>query len=144
MELGVDESYTLYIPGNTDMGGEITLTALTVWGALRGLETFAQLVSYQQSAGEQPTPGFYVQWTPMSIQDAPRYSWRGLLVDSGRHYLSKELLERTVDTMAAMKLNVLHWHIVDAESFPYVSSQYTGRTLLYPILYIPYTYLTIL
>jgi hexosaminidase len=65
-------------------------------------------------------------WTPISIKDEPRYPWRGLLIDSSRHYLSVPLLEKTIDSMAALKLNTLHWHLVDAESFPFVSSKYPG------------------
>ncbi len=70
----------------------------------------------------------YVFWSPLKIRDAPRYPWRGLMVDSARHYLSVPLLERTIDSMAAMKLNTLHWHIVDAESFPFVSDKYPGMS----------------
>ncbi len=74
----------------------------------------------------------YVFWTPMKVQDSPRYPWRGLMVDSARHYLTVPLLERTIDSMAAMKLNTLHWHIVDAESFPFVSTHYAGIKSLLP------------
>lgn len=123
LQLGVDESYEIDIPSglNTD-AQEATLTASTTWGALRGLETFAQLVQYQSTV--DGLSGYVIKWSPMNIVDAPRYPWRGVLVDTARHYLSVPLLQRTVDTMAAMKLNVLHWHIVDAESFPYVSEKY--------------------
>jgi hexosaminidase len=150
LQLGVDESYSLEIPDDT----EATLTATTVWGALRGLETFSQIIQYQttnvKEAGSvllsilhtRLTPPsfppfssscrYYMPWTPISIKDEPRYPWRGLLVDSARHYLSVPLLEKTIDSMAAMKLNTLHWHIVDAESFPFVSSKYPGPSFLLP------------
>ena len=62
----------------------------------------------------------------MAINDSPRYPWRGIMVDSARHYLTPETLRRAVDTMAGMKFNTLHWHIVDAESFPFASEQYPG------------------
>jgi hypothetical protein len=71
---------------------------------------------------------YLMPWTPISIKDEPRYPWRGLLIDSARHYLSVPLLEKTIDSMAALKLNTLHWHLVDAESFPFVSSKYPGRS----------------
>lgn len=72
----------------------------------------------------------------MTINDAPRYPWRGLLVDTGRHFISMPKMKEIVDTMAAVKMNVLHWHIVDAESFPYVSEQYPE--LQYTSTYHPY------
>lgn len=120
LQLGVDESYQLEIPDGVDASNqEAAITAPTVWGALRGLETFLQIVSYQPEQAE-----FSVLWTPISVADAPRFPWRGVLVDSARHYLSTPLLYRMVDAMEAQKLNTLHWHISDAESFPYVSEQY--------------------
>lgn len=120
LQLGVDESYRLDVPQE----GAATLSANTVWGALRGIETFAQLVQYQ--AHPTAGSGLFIYWTPMTIEDAPRYPWRGVMVDTSRHFLTPDLLRRTVDTMAGMKLNTLHWHIVDAESFPYDSATYPG------------------
>ena len=52
------------------------------------------------------------------------------MIDTARHFLSPALLRRTVDTMAGMKLNTLHWHIVDAESFPFASEVYPGKQIL--------------
>ena len=118
LQLGVDESYALDVP----VQGKATLSAPTVWGALRGLETFAQLVTYQ--VNYNGGSGLFIFWTPLLIEDSPRYPWRGVMVDTARHYLSIDVLQRTVDTMAAMKLNTLHWHIVDAESFPFASEVY--------------------
>lgn len=117
LRLGVDESYALEVPSSPEEA--ITLSAQTVWGALRGLETFAQLLQYDSHSKR-----LNINWTPLRIEDSPRFAWRGLLVDSGRHFLSIPLLEKTIDTMSAMKLNVLHWHIVDAESFPYKSEAF--------------------
>jgi hexosaminidase len=128
LQLGVDESYSIQVPSGTDNEQIVTLTATTTWGALQGLETFSQLVHFQSSSVGKYTQGqetgYVINWTPMSIQDAPRYPWRGLLVDTARHYISMPMMEKIVDTMSAVKLNVLHWHIVDAESFPYVSEKY--------------------
>lgn len=127
LQLGVDESYEIKVPSGSDNEQVATLTAANTWGALQGLETFAQLVQFQSSVekyAQNQQTGFVINWTPMTIRDAPRYPWRGLLVDTARHFISMPMMERIVDTMSAVKLNVLHWHIVDAESFPYVSSKY--------------------
>ncbi len=102
-ELGEDESYTLEVSPS-----RATLTAPTPLGALHGLETFLQLV--------EPTPaGFAVP--VVNITDAPRFAWRGLLIDVSRHFIPLEVLKRNLDGMAAMKMNVLHWHLSDNEGF---------------------------
>ena len=104
--LGDDESYKLRITATS-----ATLKARTVWGALRGLETFSQLVTYDFDAATY-------QVLPCTIQDAPRYPHRGLMVDSGRHFLPVATLLHVVDALPYAKLNVLHWHLTDTQSFP--------------------------
>ncbi len=101
--LGVDESYRLTID---DSG--ITLDASTDVGARRGIETLLQLVWNQDdSAGLEH----------VRIGDAPRFAWRGLLIDPCRHWVGVETVLETLDAMAAAKLNVLHLHLSDDQAF---------------------------
>jgi hexosaminidase len=53
----------------------------------------------------------------LQIEDAPRFRWRGLMLDSARHYQSQQFIERLIDTMALHKLNVLHWHLTDDQAW---------------------------
>jgi hexosaminidase len=113
--LEADESYTL-----TVKTPRVQLRAQTVFGAMRGLETFSQLVVY--SGGK-----YSVQET--SINDFPRFPFRGVLVDTSRHYIPLKIILAFLDAMAYNKFNVLHWHIVDDQSFPYVSQVYPHLSL---------------
>jgi hexosaminidase len=101
--LGEDEAYQLNV---TSEGA--SLTARTCTGALRGMETFVQLVS----SGPE---GFYVP--AVHIEDRPRYPWRGLMLDVSRHWMPVSVVERNLDGMAAVKLNVFHWHLSDDQGF---------------------------
>jgi hexosaminidase len=101
--LDEDESYSL-----TATSTQVALTAPTVVGALRGLETVLQLV-----AGDRE--GFY--FPAITIQDRPRFRWRGLLIDVGRHFEPVEVIKRQLDAMAAVKLNVLHFHLSEDQGF---------------------------
>ncbi|XP_010935505.1 beta-hexosaminidase 2 [Elaeis guineensis] len=105
LQHGVDESYSLSISSST---GLANLTAVTVWGAMRGLETFSQL-----SWGDPP-----VIAADVYIDDQPIFPYRGLLVDTSRNYYPVEDIMRTIEAMGANKLNVFHWHITDSHSFP--------------------------
>jgi hexosaminidase len=98
-----NESYSLVV---TDK--QARLSAPTVVGALRGLETFLQLVQGDRD-------GFYLPG--IKIQDQPRFPWRGLLIDVARHYEPIEVLKRNLDAMAAVKLNVFHWHLTEDQGF---------------------------
>jgi hypothetical protein len=104
-----DESYTLAVPSS----GSATLIAANVYGAIRGLETFSQLVTYNFSRAQ-----FVIRGTPWQISDSPRFSFRGLMLDTSRHFIPVPMIERLLDGMAACKLSVLHWHISDDQAFP--------------------------
>jgi len=109
-ELGEDESYSL----------EISLTgakldAATTLGIMRGLETFLQLV-------QTTSDGFAVP--AIAIQDQPRFPWRGLMIDVGRHFIPLDVLKRNLDAMAAVKLNVFHWHLSENQGFRVESKKF--------------------
>lgn len=101
--LDEDESYTLTVKPDG-----IHLTSETDIGAMRGLETFLQLL--------QTKDGHYII-KGVSIEDKPRFPWRGLLIDAGRHFMPVEVIKRNLDGMAAVKLNVLHWHLSEDQGF---------------------------
>ena len=101
--LSENESYNLEV---TDK--QARRVAPTVVGALRGLETFLQLLQGDRD-------GYYLPG--IKIHDQPRFQWRGLLIDSGRHYEPLEVLKRNLDGMAAVKLNVFHWHLTEDQGF---------------------------
>ncbi|MGE5127050.1 MAG: beta-N-acetylhexosaminidase [Betaproteobacteria bacterium] len=109
--LGMDEAYALTV---TPEGA--TLQAAEPWGVLRGMETFLQLV----------TPGGVSGFRAPAVvvKDRPRFPWRGLLIDSGRHFLSLATVKRTLDGMAAVKLNVMHWHLTEDQGFRIESRRY--------------------
>jgi hexosaminidase len=109
-KLGEDESYELAI---TDSGAK--LTAPTPLGALHGLQTFLQLV--------QPTATSFAV-PAVTIKDQPRFPWRGLLIDVSRHFIPLDVLKRNVDGMAAVKMNVLHWHLSDDQGFRVESKKF--------------------
>jgi len=102
-KLGEDESYELTI---TDSAAK--LTAPTPLGILRGLQTFLQLVEITPSGFAAPA---------VTIKDQPRFPWRGLLIDVSRHFIPLDVLKRNLDGMAAVKMNVLHWHLSDDQGF---------------------------
>jgi hexosaminidase len=108
--VGEDESYALTVGAR-----QVQLEAPTVVGALRGLETFLQLV-------EGDASGWYVPL--VTIHDSPRFTWRGLLIDVSRHWEPPAVIERNLDAMAAVKLNVLHWHLSDDQGFRVESKRY--------------------
>ncbi|XP_062105114.1 beta-hexosaminidase 3 [Humulus lupulus] len=114
LQYGVDESYHLSIP-QPDPSKPLYayLQANTVYGALHGLQTFSQLCRFNSK-----TKTVELNRAPWTIIDEPRFSYRGLLIDTSRHYLPLPVIKSVIDSMAYAKLNVLHWHIVDTQSFP--------------------------
>jgi hexosaminidase len=105
-----NESYTLAISA-----GGITLTSATSLGVLRGLATFRQIVF--STPLDAPLPA-------IMISDSPRFPWRGILIDTARHFISIGTLKRQIDAMELSKLNVLHLHLSDNEGFRVESLRY--------------------
>jgi hexosaminidase len=110
LQLNVDESYSLSI--NQD-GTLCTIDSQTVWGALYALETFTQLLLREKLDGK-----VYLTTAPVVVTDTSRFSHRGILIDTSRHYIPLEDIRSFIDTLPMNKFNVLHWHMVDAQSFP--------------------------
>lgn len=102
---GVDESYTLVV----DDSSEIKVTSKTVWGALHAFTTLQQMVIEDGN-------GLVVE-QPVSVKDWPKYQYRGVMVDTGRNFISPAKLKEQVDGLALSKMNVLHWHITDTQSW---------------------------
>ena len=101
--VGEDESYTLAVTPK-----QASLDAPTTLGVLRGIETFLQLV--RQDQGRWVVPA-------VTVTDRPRFPWRGLLIDSCRRWQPVAVVKRTLDGMAAVKMNVLHWHLSEDQGF---------------------------
>jgi hexosaminidase len=109
-KLGEDESYVLDV---TESGAK--LSAPTPLGVIHGLQTLLQLVG--------PTPqGFAAP--AVHIEDAPRFPWRGLLLDACRHWMPMEVVKRTLDGMEAVKMNVLHFHLSENQGFRVESKKF--------------------
>lgn len=102
-ELSMDESYTLEV---TDR--QVRLDAKTDIGAIRGLETLLQLI------GSDGNGHFFHGGL---INDKPRFSWRGLLISQPYHFMPVDVLKRTLDAMALVKMNVLHLYLSDDQGF---------------------------
>ncbi len=102
-DVGEDESYVLEV---TATGAK--LTAPTPLGAMHGLQTFLQLVDVSPAGFAAPA---------VTIQDKPRFPWRGLMIDSARHFIPLDVLRRNIDGMEAVKMNVFHWHLSENQGF---------------------------
>ncbi|XP_064096228.1 chitooligosaccharidolytic beta-N-acetylglucosaminidase-like [Macrobrachium nipponense] len=111
LTLDTDESYTLAVLTKEDKT-TATIIASNFFGARHALETLSQLIDYDEN-----TKTLILVSTAM-ISDSPAFSYRGILLDTSRNFISVKAIERTLDAMAANKLNTFHWHITDSHSFP--------------------------
>lgn len=98
-----DESYHLDIKQN-----KITINATSDLGALHGLETLLQMLQNTNNS-------FY--FPNSNVSDFPRFTWRGLMIDVSRHFQPIDVIKRNIDALAAMKMNVFHWHLVDDQGW---------------------------
>jgi hexosaminidase len=111
-----DESYHLAVSSQG-----IQLKAASVVGALHGMETLLQLVAFR--SGQAVIAG-------VTIDDQPRFRWRGLMIDVSRHFEPVDVIKRNLDGMALVKLNVFHWHLSDDQGFRAESKRFPKLTAL--------------
>jgi hexosaminidase len=116
LQYGVDESYTLNVTTS-----QISIEAPTVWGAIHAFTTLQQLVISDGNGG-------LIIEQPVEVVDQPNYAHRGIMLDTGRNFLSVKKIYEQLDGMALSKLNVLHWHLVDTQSWPLQISTYPEMT----------------
>lgn len=102
-QLREDESYTLVV--NKKL---IALEAPSQYGIIRGLETLFQLIQENDAGLRIPLA---------EISDNPRFPWRGIMLDVCRHWMPKDVVLRTLDAMAVVKMNVFHWHLSEDQGF---------------------------
>lgn len=108
-----DESYELLLSTH-DKTIDVTINANTVFGARHALESLSQLTT-----GKRYRDGnCLLILTKAHITDSPVFPHRGLLLDTARNFISLKAIRRQLDGMASTKMNVLHWHITDSQSFP--------------------------
>ena len=112
--LDEDESYSLVVSS-----AQVKLSAATVVGALHGMETLLQLIECEHGSCHLPA---------VKIEDSPRFRWRGLMIDVSRHFEPVSMIERTLDGMAVVKLNVFHWHLSDDQGFRAESKRFPKLT----------------
>ena len=102
-QLGEDESYHLEVSPTNAL-----IRAANPLGAMHGLQTFLQLVAITPDGFSVPS---------VTIDDEPRFPWRGLMIDASRHFQPIDVIERNLDGMEAVKMNVFHWHLSDDQGF---------------------------
>ncbi|KAI5968030.1 HEX1 [Candida margitis] len=107
LQLGVAESYDLEASENG-----ITISSETVWGTLHALTTLQQLIIYKHDR--------FMLERSVSIRDYPQFPHRGIMIDSARNFLPVESILQQIDIMSHVKMNSLHWHLVDTQSWPLV------------------------
>jgi hexosaminidase len=116
IEINEDESYQLTITSN-----KITINAANDLGALHGLETLLQLLQNSSTSYYFPVG---------EINDSPRFTWRGLMIDAARHFQPVDVIKRNLDAMASMKMNVFHWHLADDQGWRIQLKNYPKLTEL--------------
>jgi len=104
--VGGPEAYSIKADGKS----AVSIVAAEPAGLFYGAQTFVQLVDHARESASFSLPA-------VEITDEPRFGWRGMMVDSVRHFLAPADLKRFIDTIALLKYNRLHWHLTDDQGF---------------------------
>lgn len=120
-ELG-EEGYTLSVRPE-----QVIVSAPTPTGAFYACQTLLQLLPADIESKEVVQD---VDWTiqPVEIEDKPRFRWRGMHLDVGRHFMPKEFIKKYIDLMARYKINFFHWHLTEDQGWRIEIKKYPQLT----------------
>ncbi|XP_068248903.1 chitooligosaccharidolytic beta-N-acetylglucosaminidase-like [Palaemon carinicauda] len=110
LRLETDESYSMSV-STLEAQSTATIISQTYFGARHALETLSQLIAYEEITNS------LLLVSKATISDTPAFRYRGILLDTSRNFFPVKAIERTLDAMAANKLNTFHWHVTDSHSF---------------------------
>ena len=118
-----DEEYKLYVTPK-----RIDITAAKPAGLFYAFQTLKQLMPRNVMAGVQDDS--IKEWSVpcVEIADEPRFSWRGFMLDEGRHFYGKEEIKKIIDVMAAYKMNRFHWHLTEDQGWRIEIKKYPKLT----------------
>ncbi|XP_059614024.1 probable beta-hexosaminidase fdl isoform X2 [Phlebotomus argentipes] len=117
LRVDTDESYNITVKSD-GRKTSVRIHAKGFFGARNALTTLQQMIWYDDEDKLLRIIG------RAYVEDAPKFGYRGLMLDTSRHYFSVEAIKRTLSGMALSKLNRFHWHMTDSQSFPFVSRHY--------------------
>ncbi|CAG7836289.1 unnamed protein product [Allacma fusca] len=125
ISLNTNEKYSVVITSYLEGQGRhihVDVSAVTFFGVRHGLETLGQLIAFDDDNESLRIVSEAI------IQDQPKFKYRGLMIDTSRNFIPIHYLKRMVDAMSYNKLNMLHWHITDTNSFPFYSKRVPQMT----------------
>ncbi len=117
-----DEGYELTIAPGT-----VVVCAPRPAGIFYGIQTFRQLLPAEIESRER-VDGILWSAPAVKIKDRPRFAWRGMMLDVGRHMFSVDFIKRYIDLMAMHKMNVFHWHLTEDQGWRIEIKQYPNLT----------------
>ncbi len=106
------EGYALEVAAD----GSVRIEASARAGAFYALQTLVQLIAQDAAL------------PVVSIHDSPRFKWRGMHLDEGRHFFGPVAVKRMIDSMALYKLNILHWHLTEDQGWRIEIKKYPKLT----------------
>jgi hexosaminidase len=131
------DNIIVHISSDADLGNEgyrldveptaVRISANAAAGAFYGVQTLRQLIATERDLSSDASA---IQRTIpcLHIEDQPRFHWRGLLLDVGRHFFTVEEIERFLDLMAMYKFNTFHWHLTDDQGWRIEIKKYPRLT----------------
>jgi hypothetical protein len=111
VDLGINTSYSYNISFDAKSSPSVRVVSDTSFGAMYALETLSQLIEVQTA------DQISICSSAFTINDSPSFKWRGILIDTGRRFFPKALLEQILDAMSYSKMNVLHLHFAEEGGF---------------------------